>query len=582
MPGQPVATSAVNNSSSSAKSSTKNNNGVDSSLADLAKKLSGWKSDFLGKSTKDSDTKENSVVTSTSDDKTKDISNSDSVNDNVTKPQVQPIKAAVSTLESNVDPNQDAVAKNLNVSDSSLSSPTGDQIKSVSSAGVPSSVSGVSKVQADLDALKAAENKAAESKAPVVDVNIAGADASDLGNVKPVSQPEHTSTNSDIANPPVNSVASPVVDSVTETENVAPSKTISGKYPYTIESLLEMVVQQDASDLHLTVDYPALLRVDGDLVPVDNNAIDEEIALDLILPILPENKRELLEVNREVDLAYSYADGKARFRVNAYYEKGKPAAALRLIPSRIRSIEELKLPGVFHQFTKLPHGIVLVTGPTGSGKSTTLAAMLQEINESFPKHIITIEDPIEYVYSPAKALIDQREMHEDTHSWEIALRSALRQDPDIVLVGEMRDFETIASAITLAETGHLVFATLHTNNAAQTIDRIIDVFPEHQQSQVRAQLSIIVQAVVAQRLLPIKGGGRRAVNEIMIANAAIRNLIREGKTHQIDNVIRTSLDIGMKSMDHSLVELVREGLITIEQAEDNSTNPEEVRRLMKS
>jgi twitching motility protein PilT len=279
-------------------------------------------------------------------------------------------------------------------------------------------------------------------------------------------------------------------------------------------------------------------------------------------------------------LSYAFKDV-ARFRINAYYERGKPAAAFRLIPSRIRSIEELKLPGVFHQFAKLPQGFVLVTGPTGSGKSTTLAAILQEVNNSRPCHIITIEDPIEYMYPRGVALVDQREMHEDTHSWEIALRSALRQDPDVVLVGEMRDYETISSAITLAETGHLVFATLHTNNAAQTIDRIIDVFPEHQQEQVRTQLSNIVEAVVAQRLVPIQGGGRRAANEILLVTPAVRNLIREGKTHQIDNVIRTSMDMGMKSLEHSLVDLVREGLITVEQAETYAVHPEEIVRLLK-
>ncbi len=370
----------------------------------------------------------------------------------------------------------------------------------------------------------------------------------------------------------------PTNSSVSQTGTPAPQQ--GGKYPYTIEQLLEMVVEKDASDLHITVGYPAMLRIDGDLEPVGQDLVTEETAPDLILPVLDESKRELLEVNREVDLAYAFKDI-ARFRINAYYERGKPAAAFRLIPGRIRSIEELKLPGVFHQFAKLPQGFVLVTGPTGSGKSTTLAAILQEINANRPTHIITVEDPIEYLYPRGKALIDQREMHEDTHSWEIALRSALRQDPDVVLVGEMRDYETISSAITLAETGHLVFATLHTNNAAQTIDRIIDVFPEHQQEQVRTQLSNIVEAVIAQRLVPVQGGGRRAVNEILLVTPAVRNLIREGKTHQIDNVIRTSMDIGMKSLEHSLVELVREGSITVDDAETYAVHPEEIVRLLK-
>lgn len=355
---------------------------------------------------------------------------------------------------------------------------------------------------------------------------------------------------------------------------------VAGKFPYTIDQLLQIVVDKDASDLHITVGYPVMIRVDGDLIPLSQELITDQIALDLILPVLAENKRELLEVNREVDLSYAYKDI-ARFRINAYYERGHPAAALRLIPGRIRSIEELKLPGIYHQFAKLSQGFILVTGPTGHGKSTTLAAILQEINVTYPKHIITIEDPIEYLYPPGKALLDQREMHEDTHSWEIALRSALRQDPDVILVGEMRDFETIAAAITLAETGHLVFATLHTNNAAQTIDRVIDVFPEHQQAQVRTQLSNIIEVVISQRLIPVIGGGRRAVSEVMLVTPAIRNLIREGKTHQIDNVIRTSMDVGMKSLEHSLVDLVREGVITVDDAEGIAVHPAEVVRLLK-
>lgn len=354
----------------------------------------------------------------------------------------------------------------------------------------------------------------------------------------------------------------------------------SGRYPYSIADLLQTVVDKDASDLHVTVDYPAMIRIDGDLMPVGQELIGENDINDLVLPVLPENKRELLEVNREVDLAYSFK-GDARFRINAFYTKGHVSAAFRLIPNKIRSVEELKLPGIYHQFAKLPQGFVLVTGPTGHGKSTTLAAIVQEINETYPKHIITIEDPIEYIFPRARALVDQREMHEDTHSWEIALRSAMREDPDVVLVGEMRDFETIQSAITLAETGHLVLATLHTNSAGQTIDRIIDVFPEHQQEQVRTQLSVILEGIVSQRLIPIKQGGRRAASEVLLATGAVRNLIREGKTHQIDNVIRTSLDVGMKTLEHSLVELVREGMISVEDAEANALHPEEVTRLMR-
>ena len=304
---------------------------------------------------------------------------------------------------------------------------------------------------------------------------------------------------------------------------------------------------------------------------------------ELILPILSDEKKELLEVNKEIDLAYLH-EGKysGRFRINVYHTMKNISAAFRLIPAKIRTIEELLLPPLYHQFAQLKQGFILVTGPTGHGKSTTLAAILEEINQSRFAHILTIEDPIEYVFEGKKSLIDQREMNEDTHSWAIALRSALRQDPDVILVGEMRDYETIAAAITLAETGHLVFATLHTNSAAQTVDRIIDVFPENQQPQIRLQLSNILEAIVAQRLVPLDAGGRRAVSEIMIANPAIRNLIRESKTHQIDNVIRTSSDIGMVSLEKSLVTLVREGVISLQKAQDYAVYPEEVLRLLKS
>jgi twitching motility protein PilT len=352
------------------------------------------------------------------------------------------------------------------------------------------------------------------------------------------------------------------------------------QYPYTIEDLLQLVVDKNASDLHITTNYPAMIRMDGSLVPVGEELITDEIVNDIVLPVLPESKQELLEVNREVDLAYSFK-GQARFRINAFYSKGTVSAAFRLIPNKIRNIEELRLPGTYHQLTRLPQGLVLVTGPTGHGKSTTLAAIIQEINLTYPKHIITIEDPIEYVYPKARALVAQREMHEDTHSWEIALRSAMREDPNVILVGEMRDYETIAAAITLAETGHLVFATLHTNSAAQTIDRIIDVFPEHQQPQVRMQVSVILEAIISQRLIPVRSGGRRAVSEVLFATGAVRNLIREGKTHQVDNVIRTSLDVGMKTLEHSLVDLVREGEITIEEAEGIALHPEELLRLLR-
>ncbi len=350
-----------------------------------------------------------------------------------------------------------------------------------------------------------------------------------------------------------------------------------------IDEYLRIAVERGASDLHLSVGYPPMLRIDGVLKNINENIITPQDAQDLILSILSDEKKELLEVNREIDFAYFYqGEQSARFRVNAYFTMKNLAAAFRLIPSRVKTLEELLLPQIYNRFAQLKQGLILVTGPTGHGKSTTLAAIIEEVNRTRFSHVVTIEDPIEYVFEGKRALIDQREMNDDTHSWNIALRSALRQDPDVILVGEMRDYETIAAAITLAETGHLVFATLHTNNTAQTIDRIIDVFPENQQPQIRSQLSNILEAVVAQRLVPLDKGGRRAVSEILIANPAVRNLIREGKTHQIDNVIRTSSDIGMVSLERSLVNLVREGVISVQKAQEYSIYPEEVLRLLKS
>jgi len=354
----------------------------------------------------------------------------------------------------------------------------------------------------------------------------------------------------------------------------------SSAYPYTMKQLLEIVVQKNASDLHIGANYPALIRIDGELQPVGTQIITPEIAKDLIFSILSEENKEVAEINKEVDIAYAYEDI-ARFRVNVYHSTGSMSAALRLIPNKIKTMEELNLPKIYQNFVNLKQGLILVTGPTGHGKSTTLAAILNEINKSKPLHIITIEDPVEYVYPVGKALVNQREMKQDTHSWDIALKSILREDPDVVLVGEMRDYETISAAITIAETGHLVFATLHTNSASQTIDRIIDVFPEHQQGQIRTQLAVVIEGIIAQRLVKLNGGGRRAVSEVMMGTAAVRNIIREGKTYQLDNVIRTSGDVGMISIERSLVDLVREGLISVEDAQLNAINPEEVLRLLK-
>jgi twitching motility protein PilT len=347
-----------------------------------------------------------------------------------------------------------------------------------------------------------------------------------------------------------------------------------------IATLLDLVIQKGASDLHLTVGYPVSLRIDSKLERFGEILTEEQVKT-LIYQTLTDSQRELLEVNKEVDLSYAH-EGKARFRVNAYNERGNFAAAYRLIPTKIRSLEELGLPPVLYDFTKIPQGLFLVTGPTGSGKSTTLAAMIQEINNNYPKHIITIEDPIEYVHAQSRALIDQRELGSDTHDWNIALRSILRQDPDVVLIGEMRDFETIQAAITIAETGHLVYATLHTNSAAQSVDRIIDVFPPHQQEQIRTQLSGSLKGILSQRLIPKLGGGREAAIELMIVNSAIQNLIREGKTYQIDNIISTSFDIGMTTLERSLVKMIRQGKISVERAQEYAIRPEEVLKLMKT
>lgn len=396
---------------------------------------------------------------------------------------------------------------------------------------------------------------------------------------------ERTPKEDNLATPvKANNASDTLKDGISDT-NITANYSINGTNDskYKMEDLLSLTINRNASDLHVASGYPPIIRIDGELEEVGDRILSPEDAEELIFSVLDDEKKELLEVNREIDFAYTYKGVvNARFRINAFYSMRNLCAALRLIPSRIRTIEELMLPQMYHQFAKLKQGLILVTGPTGHGKSTTLASILEDVNRTRFCHIVTIEDPIEYVFEGKKALIDQREMNDDTHSWEIALRSALRQDPDVLLVGEMRDYETISATITLAETGHLVFATLHTNSASQTIDRVIDVFPENQQPQVRAQLANILEAVVAQRLIPLDKGGRRAVSEIMLKNSAVGNLIREGKTNQIDNVIRTSSDIGMVSLEKSLVNLVREGVISVQKAQEYAVFPEEVLRLLKS
>jgi len=326
-----------------------------------------------------------------------------------------------------------------------------------------------------------------------------------------------------------------------------------------IEILLEEVIKKRASDLHLQVAMPPMLRIDGHLMAIPGyEPLDEEQVESLVFAILDEEQKQILLKDKAFDFSFAFGD-LGRFRVNSFHERGNLAAALRLIPNEIKSITELGLPTTVNAFANYPRGLVLVTGPTGSGKSTTLAALIDQINTEKSHHIITIEDPIEFTHKSKRSLIVQREVHYDTYSFSAALRSSLRQDPDVVLIGEMRDLETISAAITIAETGHLVFATLHTNSASQSIDRMIDVFPPHQQPQIRSQLANILQAICSQRLVPAIGGGRLAAAEILIATAAVRNIIREGKAHQLDAVIHTGGDIGMQSMDKNLVGMVQGG-----------------------
>lgn len=348
-----------------------------------------------------------------------------------------------------------------------------------------------------------------------------------------------------------------------------------------IEILLEEVIKKKASDLHLQVGLPPMLRIDGALVSVSGaEPLTEETVETLIFAILDEDQKQILLKDKEFDFSFAFGD-LGRFRVNAFHERGNLAAALRLIPNEILTVEQLGLPPVVNKFADYPRGLVLVTGPTGSGKSTSLAALVHKINSEKSVHIITIEDPIEFTHKSKKSVIVQREVHYDTYSFSAALRSTLRQDPDVVLLGEMRDLETIAAAITIAETGHLVFATLHTNSAAQSIDRMIDVFPPHQQPQIRAQLSNILMAICSQRLVPTIGGGRVAAAEILVATPAVRNIIREGKAHQLEAVIQTGAEFGMQSMDKTLVNLIHGGTITYDEARNFAVDVEELDRLMR-
>lgn len=348
-----------------------------------------------------------------------------------------------------------------------------------------------------------------------------------------------------------------------------------------IEILLEEVVRRRASDLHLQVGLPPMIRIDGSLMPIPGtDVLDDATVSKLIFAILDDDQRQVLLRDKEFDFSFAFGT-LGRFRVNAFHERGSLAAALRLIPNEIKGIGELGMPAAVAEFANYPRGLVLVTGPTGSGKSTTLAAIVDKINSEKSAHIITIEDPIEFTHKSKKSVVVQREVHYDTYSFSAALRSSLRQDPDVVLIGEMRDLETISAAITIAETGHLVFATLHTNSASQSVDRMIDVFPPHQQPQVRAQLSNILMAICSQRLVPAIDGGRVVASEILIANSAVRNIIREGKSYQLDAVIQTGAELGMQTMDRTLAGLVQAGTVTYEEARNYAVDLGEFERIIR-
>ncbi len=348
-----------------------------------------------------------------------------------------------------------------------------------------------------------------------------------------------------------------------------------------LQQLLDLTIQRQASDLHLSVGYPPILRIHGELIPIPGSEpITPEQMDAALVAMLNKSQKEIFLENLELDFSFELPN-KGRFRVNLFRQKGYPAASLRLIPAIIPALSDLGFPDVVKKIPDLKQGFILVTGPTGHGKSTTLASFINQINLSRSEHILTIEDPIEYIYPVGKSLIDQREMFLDTKSWSNALKAALREDPNVVLVGEMRDLETISSAMTIAETGHLVFATLHTNSAAQSIDRIIDVFPEIQQPQIRLQLASTLEAILSIRLVPTINPGRTVASEVLFATPAIRNIIREGKSHLIDNVIETSAEGGMQILERSLVDLVKQGKITPETANRFALRPGLLGKLLK-
>lgn len=351
-----------------------------------------------------------------------------------------------------------------------------------------------------------------------------------------------------------------------------------------IQELLSLAIRNKASDLHLLVEVPPTFRLDGVLrfatnYPVLQTPVIEQMVFSLLTP----EQKELLLANKELDFSLGFKgknSEEGRFRINAYYEKGNLAVAFRFLAPKVFTVEELNLPPIVHDFSKLKQGFVLVTGPSGHGKSSTLASIINEINIDRACHILTIEDPIEFVYPKGNSIISQREMGTDTHDWSMALRSALREDPDVVLIGEMRDPETMQAAMTLAETGHLVFSTLHTNSAAQSVDRIVDSFSADQRPQIRLQLAATLRGIVSQRLLPKIGGGRTPAVEILIGNSAVANNIRDGKTHLIDTILQTSKDSGMITLDESLADLVRNGVITLDDAKSYTLRESEFLRLI--
>jgi twitching motility protein PilT len=350
---------------------------------------------------------------------------------------------------------------------------------------------------------------------------------------------------------------------------------------FTLPQLLKALMDQGGSDLHLSPDSPPRLRIDGNLLPLDLPPLSAQDCKQLCYSVLTEEQKRDFEANRELDLAFSVKN-LARFRCNIYHQKQHVSAVLRIIPFKIHSIDDLALPPIVKELCELPRGLVLITGPTGAGKSTTLAAMINHINETRRDHIMTIEDPIEYIHPHKNCMVNQREVGSDTTSFSRALKSVLREDPDVVLVGELRDLETISLAITTAETGHLVFATLHTNSCIATLNRLIDVFPPHQQQQIRSQLAMSLQAVLSQILLPAQNGGRVMGMEVMIPNKAIRNLLREDKVHQIYSIMQSGQDgSGMQTMNQALYGLVERRFITADLAVSKSAEPDELEDMIE-